>query len=158
MYSFCLELTAWKHKKPFLWKSWGLWKTSLLPNSSLVKRSMIPCRRKYNQALPKLWTIAIILFNVILSEIKIRSFIFVPNQTAIQSSNQNPVADEEQSRNYEKDISGTQSSSCKNTNYNVKVLKDGFHENDIIGSPSARCNMTCDRRNFRNTERQQLST
>ena len=29
--------------------------------SSLVKRNMIPCRRKYNQALPKLWTTAYIL-------------------------------------------------------------------------------------------------
>ena len=63
----------------------------------------------------------------------------------IQSSKQKSVADEEKSRNYEKDTSGTQSANCKNTSYNVTVLDDRFHENDLIGPQSARCNMTCDK-------------
>ena len=63
----------------------------------------------------------------------------------IQSSKQKSVADEEKSRNYEKDTSGTQSANCKNNSYNVTVLDDRFHENDLIGPQSARCNMTCDK-------------
>ena len=86
---------------------------------------------------------------------KNRTIEVVPNQTAIQS-NQNLVADEEESRNYEKDISGTQSASFKNTSYIVKVLEDRFHENDLIGSQSARCNMTCDKGNL--SEREEDST
>ena len=66
------------------------------------------------------------------------------------------MADEEESRNYEKDISCTRSASCKNTSYNVKVLDDRLHENDLIGSQSARCKMTCDRGNL--LEREEEST
>ena len=86
---------------------------------------------------------------------KNRTIVVVPNQTAIQS-NQNLVADEEESRNYEKDISGTQSASFKNTSYIVKVLEDRFHENHLIGSQSARCKMTCDKGNL--SEREEDST
>ena len=68
---------------------------------------------------------------------KNRTIVVVPNQIAIQSSNQNLVADEKESRNYERDINGTQSASYKNTSYNIKVLEDRFHENDLIGSQSA---------------------
>ena len=53
---------------------------------------------------------------------KNRTIEVVPNQTAIQS-NQNLVADEEESRNYEKDISGTQSASFKNTSYIVTLFE-----------------------------------
>ena len=89
---------------------------------------------------------------------KNRTIVVVPNQTAIQSSNQNPVADEEESRNYEKDISGTQSASCKNTSYNVKVLEDRFHENDFIGSQSAHYKKTCDRGNLSEREEDPTKT
>ena len=87
---------------------------------------------------------------------KNRTIVVVPNQIAIQSSNQNPVADEKEARNYERDINGTQSASYKNTSYNIKVLEDRFHENDLIGSQSARCKMTCDKRNL--SERKEDST
>ena len=87
---------------------------------------------------------------------KNRTIVIVPNQTSIQSSKQKSVADEEKSRNYEKDTSGTQSASCKNTSYNVTVLEDRFHENDLIGPQSARCNMTCDKGNL--SEREEDST
>ena len=76
---------------------------------------------------------------------KNRTIVIVPNQTSIQSANQKSVADEEKSRNYEKDTSGTQSASRKNTSYNVTVLEDRFHKNHLIGPQSARCNMTCDK-------------
>ena len=65
-----------------------------------------------------------------------------------QNSNQKPVADEEVSRKYKKNISGTQSASCKNTSDNLKVLEGRNHEKDLIGSQSAGCKNTCDRENL----------
>ena len=52
---------------------------------------------------------------------KKQSIVVFLNQTAMQSSNRNPVADEEGAREYEDNSSGKQSASCKNTNENIKV-------------------------------------
>ena len=53
---------------------------------------------------------------------KNQTIVFVPNQTAIEASNHILVDDEEGLRKYKKNIICSESSSCENTNNNVKVL------------------------------------
>ena len=105
----------------------------------------IKMRRIKRRTVP---TQLLIFIEVIISRIKRRTFRFkLPSNLQ-----KNPVADEEGSRKYEKNVIGSESASCQNTSNKVKALEDRNHENDLIGSQSADCKKTRDRENVSEQE------